>query len=146
MIRAVFDANVLASGATGFLIPESVVGQILRAWRAGLVELVVSDYVLGELARTLDKPYFRARLTPDQSRRYRSLLRRRTTITPLTVEVSGVATHPEDDLVLATVVSAQTEYPVTGDRGLQRLGTFQGVRILSPRAFLDILLAQTPTF
>lgn len=53
--------------------------------------------------------------------------------------VTSVATHPEDDLVLATAVSAQVDYLVTGDRQLQRLDTFQDVRILSPRQFLTIL-------
>jgi predicted nucleic acid-binding protein len=50
-----------------------------------------------------------------------------------------VATHPEDDLVLATAVSAHADYLVTGDRKLQRLGSYQGVRILSPREFLAVL-------
>lgn len=57
----------------------------------------------------------------------------------ITVEVHGVAAHPEDDLVLATALSGQADYLVTGDLKLQRLGTHQGVQILSPRAFLDVL-------
>jgi uncharacterized protein len=50
-----------------------------------------------------------------------------------------VATHPEDDLVLAAAVSAEAGYLVTGDRQLQQLGRFRGVDIVSPRAFLAIL-------
>jgi predicted nucleic acid-binding protein len=58
------------------------------------------------------------------------------------VTVTGVATHPEDDLVLAAAVSAGADYLVTGDRKLQALDTFEGVRILSPRQFLDMIEAQ----
>jgi predicted nucleic acid-binding protein len=59
----------------------------------------------------------------------------------ITVEVRGVATHPEDDLILATAISARADYLVTGDRQLQALGSYQGVQIVSPRQFLTILQA-----
>lgn len=68
-----------------------------------------------------------------------SYLRSHALITPLTVRVSGVATHPEDDLVLSTALSGNVEYLVTGDIKLQRLGTYQGIQMLSPRAFLRLL-------
>jgi predicted nucleic acid-binding protein len=55
------------------------------------------------------------------------------------VEVSGVATHPEDDLILATAVAANATYLVTGDRKLRAVGNFRGVTILSPREFLATL-------
>jgi predicted nucleic acid-binding protein len=52
-----------------------------------------------------------------------------------------VTTHPEDDLVLAVAASARVDYLVTGDKPLQRLGAYQSVRVISPRAFLDLLEA-----
>ncbi len=57
----------------------------------------------------------------------------------ITVVVDGVATHPEDDHVLATVVSARARYLVTGDKKRQRLRRYRGVTILSPRDFLILL-------
>ena len=59
--------------------------------------------------------------------------------TKLSIDVQGVASHPEDDPVLATAVSAAADYLVTGDRQLQQLGSYQGVRIVSPREFLTLL-------
>jgi hypothetical protein len=58
---------------------------------------------------------------------------------PITVEVRKVATHPEDDVVLATALSADAEYLATGDRKLQVLGSYRTVTILPPRAFVDLL-------
>ncbi len=55
MISAVLDTNTLASGTVTALTPP---GQILNAWHAGLFELVTSEDILGELVRTLQKPYF----------------------------------------------------------------------------------------
>jgi putative PIN family toxin of toxin-antitoxin system len=143
MIPSVLDANALAAGAAGFRIqhgaPGQMPGQILRAWRAGQFELITSDHILAEVQRMLDKRYFQARLTSAQVTQFLAMLAREATVVPLTVTVAGVATHPEDDLVLATAVSAQAEYLVTGDRQLLRLGSYRGVTILSPRDFLTVL-------
>ena len=144
-MRAVLDTNVLASGVVGFLIPLSVPGQLLRAWRDGGFQLAISGSILTELGRTLEKPYFQRRLSRTQITRFLALLQDQALFTPITVQVAGVATHPEDDLILATALSAQADHLVTGDRGLLALGTHQGVRILSPRGFLALLLQQTGT-
>lgn len=93
------------------------------------------------MARTFDEPYFAARLTPQQRANNLALVRDEATVTPVIVEVRGVATHPEDDVVLATAVSNKADYLVTGDTKLLRLGTYKGVRIVSPREFLGNLAA-----
>jgi predicted nucleic acid-binding protein len=54
--------------------------------------------------------------------------------------VAGVATHPEDDPILATALSARADYLVTGDLRLQRrVPTFQGIPLVLAADFLDIL-------
>ncbi len=139
MTVAVLDTNVLVSGVTGFLIDTSVPGQILHLWQAGRFTLVVSDHILAELERTLQKPYFQHRLSMEQITAARVLFRTSARFTPLTVEVHGVASHPEDDLVVATALSGQADYLITGDHHLQAVGSYQGVTILSPRAFVQQL-------
>jgi predicted nucleic acid-binding protein len=61
------------------------------------------------------------------------------TVVPITEEVHNVATHPEDDLILATAISAKADYLVTGDTKLERLGTYESVTILSPQRFVETL-------
>ncbi len=139
MITAVLDTNVLVSGFAGFLQSTSTPGQLLHRWRNGQFELIVSAHILTELATTFANPYFQQRLTLQQRAAALALVRSEARITPITVAVHGVATHPEDDLMLATAVSGPAEYLITGDKPLQNLGSYQGVTILSPRAFLDIL-------
>jgi putative PIN family toxin of toxin-antitoxin system len=135
----VVDTNVLASGLAGFRNPTNTVAMILRLWRLGVFTLVTSEYILTELSRTLQSPYFRKRLSPQQITSAMLLLRRKTTITPLTTTVHGVATHPEDDVILATAVSAKADYLVTGDTKLQHVRTYKAVTILSPKQFLATL-------
>jgi predicted nucleic acid-binding protein len=70
------------------------------------------------------------------------LLRTETDVTPITVQVTGVASHPEDDLVLAAAVSAGADYLVTGDKQLLSLGRYQELGICSPPTFLELLLLE----
>jgi uncharacterized protein len=140
MIRAVLDANALASGFAGARLPESTPGELIRRWQAGAFELVSSEPLLRELVTTLRQAYFRARLSPARQSRAAALVRYGATQIPLTVPVNGVATHPEDDMVLATAVSANVDYLVTGDERFRRqVPTYQGVRLVSPAEFLAIL-------
>jgi putative PIN family toxin of toxin-antitoxin system len=135
-MKVVLDTNILASGA---ISAEGTLSTIVDAWRSGQFRVIASVPILDELERTFQKPYFRRYLAKKQSARFLLLLQRRATVSPITVAVRGIATHPEDDLILATAVSAKADYLVTGDSKLQRVGTYQGVRILSPRRFLEIL-------
>lgn len=139
MSRVVLDTNVLASGLLEFEHPTRAPGQLLALWREQAFDLIVSDPILVEVARTLTRPYFRARLTQNQVERYLLLLERYAIKTPITVVVHAVASHPEDDVILATAVSAEVDYLATGDHGLQALSSYRGVRLLSPRALLTVL-------
>jgi uncharacterized protein len=141
MRRVVLDTNILASGA---ISSTGTVSTIVDAWRIGQFQVIVSAPILDELARTFQKPYFRRYLTDTQSSRFPKLLRKRATVSPITVSVHRVATHPEDDVILATAVSAKVDHLVTGDSKLERVGTYQGVAILSPRRFLGRLEQEVP--
>ncbi|MDP8908399.1 MAG: putative toxin-antitoxin system toxin component, PIN family [Chloroflexota bacterium] len=136
MITAALDTNVLASA---LLRRGGIPDTILRNWRRRAFQLVLSEHILTELARTLEQPYFQSRLPEGQGERDVTLLRQTARVAPLTSQVTGVATHSEDDLVLATALSGQATYLVTGNTQLQRLGTHEGITILSPRAFLHVL-------
>jgi uncharacterized protein len=138
VIRAVVDTNVLASGIVRSH-PAALPVQVLDLWRDARFTLVLSEHILTELTRTLAQPYFRRRLGEQQVTDMLRLLHQEALITPITVEVRDAATHPEDDIVVATALSAEAEYLVTGDRKLQELGSYLTVTILPPRAFVDLL-------
>ena len=139
MLRAVLDTNVLASGFRGYGDERSTPGEILRRWSNGAFALVISEVILDELRRTFADRYFAERLSAQQQAGNIELLRREAQVVPITHELHGIATHPEDDLILSTALSARADVLVTGDRQLLRLRQCEGVAILSPRGFLDVL-------
>jgi uncharacterized protein len=131
--RVTLDANVLAPGFTS---RGSTSSRLIDLWRTGAFELILSEHVLKELARTLTDPYFATRLPHDDAAAILMLLSTTATVTGLTVEVSGVATHPEDDAVLATALSGQATILCTRDKQLLKLRSYQSVIILSPGELL----------
>jgi putative PIN family toxin of toxin-antitoxin system len=136
LITAVLDTNVLASG---FVRTHTTPGQILQRWRRELFALVCSPVIFEELVRTLQSPYFTQRLSAEEILMNLQLLSRARFVPLTDSEVDGIATHPEDDLILATAVAGHADYLVTGDRQLLAIGEFQGVRIVNPAAFLALL-------
>jgi uncharacterized protein len=142
MIRAVLDTNVLASGLT---FRRGRQATILDLWTERAFELILSSHLLQETENTLANDFFVRRFGPNfESDIYLAI--KRAPITGLMNPVSGVATHPEDDLILATALSGGAHYLVTGDKQLLKLGSFEGVRIVDSRAFLEILDRQTAEF
>lgn len=142
MISAVLDTNTLASGTVTASTPP---GQILNAWHAGQFELVTSEYILDELVRTFQKPYFQKHVGTAEINAFIDLVQNEATVIPITVSVQGIATHPEDDFILATAISAKAHYLVTGDKHfLKKVGnTYQKVKIVTPSDFLKLLNQQT---
>jgi uncharacterized protein len=140
VIRAVLDTNVVASG---ILIRNGISSRIVDAAYARVFACASSAPIVAEVVRTFGRERVRRkyRIAPADLDRVRRFLESDLVSVQLTTRVSGVATHPEDDLVLATALSASADYLVTGDRQLQQLQHFRGVIIVSPRQFLALLVA-----
>jgi len=136
MIRATLDTNVLVAGIVAS--PQTVNGQVIQAWLENKYSLVLSEAILTELSRTLSQPYFSARLTASQIEATVNLFHSEATIVPSIAPVTGVATHPEDDLILATALCGRAHYLVTRDEKLQeKVQEYKGVSVISPLVFLQ---------
>ena len=143
MIVAVLDTNVLASGFISEDKLDSTPGELVRRWRAKSFTLVVSEHILAELNDTFTDPYFTRRLSAAEIAAALDSLRIDAVIQPITVDVVGIASHTEDDVVVATALSAGAPYLVTGDQPLLACGAYGGTRLLSPRQFLAVLGSAT---
>jgi putative PIN family toxin of toxin-antitoxin system len=140
MIRAVLDTNVLASGALGLTGGVTPPALLLHQWRAGRFRLIISDYIEEELRKMLAQPYFKRRISSEDRELFLILLTKIAEHVAIRHRVAGVATHPEDDPILATALSARADYLVTNDLRLQRrVPTFQGIPLVLAADFLDIL-------
>lgn len=139
MVSAVLDTNVLVSGIVGIERAESTPGAVLRTWARREFDLILSDHIVTEVVRTLEKPYFARRVQPGQIRLLQQLFVERARLVAPAEVAEGVATHPEDDLILATAVAGSADYLVTGDHQLLLLSEYGTVEIVSASEFVGLL-------
>jgi putative PIN family toxin of toxin-antitoxin system len=144
MIRAVLDTNVLASAAGNFYVQDNVPTALLHAAIVRRFQLITSTVILEELHRTLQKPYFQNRLPAQDLQEIERIITRWAQPVPITVQVTGVAPHREDDPILATAASARVDYLVTGDKRLRKhVSSFSGIPLISPAEFLHVLTQES---
>lgn len=138
-MRAVLDANVVVSG---LIRPEGPPGRILvRLLRDRAFELVASPAILDELRRTLRYPKIRKylRLPEGEIDLWVDALGAISVVVSGEVSRPLVAADPDDDMYLAAAAEGLASYIVSGDRHLLEIGEYDGIPILTPRAFLTLL-------
>ncbi|HED19810.1 MAG TPA: putative toxin-antitoxin system toxin component, PIN family [Gammaproteobacteria bacterium] len=131
-MRVVLDTNVLISG---LMLPDSIPGKIIHAWRNAHFVLALSEPMLEEITKVLAYPKIQKRLLWDQSQinKFDLLLRFKTDIVSLESIEAHVPTDPDDNMVLATFLASQADYLISGDSDLLNLNTQYA--ILSPSEF-----------
>ena len=104
--------------------------------------LCLSDYILEETTAALLREKNRARygFLPDKVARFHRDLQAIARMVDDLPDIRAVPLDPKDDKIVATAVKAGAGYLVTGDRThLLALGEYEGIKIITPRAFLDLL-------
>jgi len=125
-MKIVLDTNVLLSGLSRADRPP---GRILSAWHEGHFDLVVSEPMIEEILRVFHYPRVRRMLakggvTHDDPHEITEMLRLKAVLVDVTgVALATVPRDPKDVPVIATMVAAEAEWLVTGDkRDLLSLG------------------------
>ena len=139
MLRVVLDANVYASA---LVKPDGPPGRILHLLFADRTfEVVLSVSILIELRRCLEYPKLRKfiRLTDEEIDRWLLALELTADMVTPSREVRAISDDPDDDHLLAAALEGRAAFLVTGDRHVLALGEYEGIRIVTPAAFLKIL-------
>lgn len=134
MIRAVVDPGVLVSAFIGRR--ESVPDRIVRAWRAGRIELVVSPALLEELSGVLARPKFASATRSGRAVDFVEALRAGATMFEDAPNAAPITRDPKDDYLVRLARAAGAVVLVSGDRDLLEAG-IADVEVLTPRAFID---------
>ena len=128
-LRVVLDTNVLVPGLA---YPGSVPGKIIALWRQGALQVVLSRYILDELAGVLPR-LTRVSLSIDEIRDLvDSLVFLADVIEPEPDEDTALR-DTADQAILGTLRASRADYLVTGDKDLLALAS--SYSILSPAQF-----------
>ena len=138
MVRAVLNANVYVSAAVR---PVGPPGQIIdRFLRGGIVEIVMSRTIVEAVLRALNYPKVRKYIRPglDPELWFEDIV----VLSHLVGgerQVERASRDSDDDKYIAAAIEGRAGFVVAGDSDLLDLKEYEGVRIVTPRAFLDLL-------
>ncbi|WP_029151845.1 putative toxin-antitoxin system toxin component, PIN family [Methylovulum miyakonense] len=132
-LKIVLDTNVLLSGTA---YPTSIPGKIVSAWRSGGVDVVLSQYILDELQRVLPKLNHRLGWTNLEISEFVDSLSFLADLVEPVQTVDPNLRDAADQPVLGTLLAAQANYLVTGDKDLLVLA--DRYPILNPTEFWQL--------
>ena len=130
-MKIVLDANVIIAAFAARGLCESIMEVCLSEH-----EIVLSDDLLDEVLRNLR---LKLKLPISIVDNIGELLHEYSNILIPVALPSDVCRDPDDIKILGLAVVSDADYIVTGDKDLLVLESFQGIPILSPRSFSDIL-------
>lgn len=132
-MKVVVDTNVIIAG----LVAEGVCRDIVKR-RLPACDLFTSRGLLDELAEKLRNKFG---LHPEELPLLTIYEAEATVLKPSRLP-KPVCRDVDDDEVLATALAAKAEIILTGDKDLLVLKEFLGIKILSPRQFVEWMDAQ----
>ena len=142
MTRVVLDSSVLISA---FLTEGGTAHQVLRAARGGAFVLCLSREILEETRSSLREKVKTIRryygYTDERIEEHIADLAALAELAGELPAIKAVPLDPRDDAIVATAIAAGADYLISGDRHLLTLNAYRGIRILTPRQFLDLLSA-----
>ena len=139
MLRAVLDANVMISA---LIQPKGASGRILTSLSENnSFELVVSPTILAEVRRSLAYPKVRKYIKTSDEDLDLWVASIELIAQPVegSLRIHAVAADPDDNKYIEAAVEGLAQFVVTGDRHLLSLKSYENIRIVTPRVFLELL-------
>jgi putative PIN family toxin of toxin-antitoxin system len=130
-LRVIVDTNVLMSA----IFFGGTPARILQAWHGATIVLVLSPEIIDEYVRVAER--LSARYPGVNVQRILALIVQNAEVVhgnPLPVAVCEDA---DDDKFLACAVAANVEVIVSGDKKLRAASGYAGIRVVTPRQFVD---------
>ncbi len=143
MIRAVFDTNVFISALFN---PKRPPAQLLELALQGKIRLIVSPQLIEEIERVLTYPRVKRLLkkrqtASDEAAEAISKALKATVLTAGELTVEAIPDDPADNVVLACALEGNADFIISGDHHLIDLENYQGIKIVNPARFLELLEA-----
>jgi putative PIN family toxin of toxin-antitoxin system len=136
LTRAVLDPNVLVSA---FISQRGgSPDRIVRMWREGAFELVVSPKLIAELTEVLARPKFSLQAADGRAEAYIAALAGDATHIGDPSDPPAVSPDSADDYLIALARAARADVIVSDDSHLTQLGD-PTPPVLTPRQFIEHL-------
>ena len=134
MKRIVLDTNTLIS-AIGW--KDGNPRQIFDECMYDKYELVESLDLIKEFLEVIQRPKFNFISDDDKQEFLMNLMSICEVVEPKK-KLEVIREDPDDNMVLECAVEGRADYIISGDDHLQKLGEYAGIKIVSPKRFVDV--------
>jgi putative PIN family toxin of toxin-antitoxin system len=130
-VKVVIDTNVFVSSFFGGNPRE-----IIDLWKVGKITLCVSKDILDEYTEVLQRIGLE---DEDEIGELLSLFAKGISLifTAKTPKIKAVKNDPDDDKFIECAVALKAEVIITGDKSLEEVKDYMGIKIMPPRQFLE---------
>lgn len=132
-MKIVLDTNIFISGI--FWSGDSE--KILYDWGNEKYELVMSTEIIREIIETLMD--FKIQLPINMLLLWISILSMKSKIVEPEEKIDIVKDDADDNKFIEAAVEGKADYVVTQDNHLLKIKEFEGIKILTPKEFLEIV-------
>ena len=132
MIHATADSNIYISAFQFGGTPL----QLLTLAAEGRIDLTISDHIVEEVTRTLREKFDWPEDRIEQVQRIMERIARR--VAPFQT-LNVIKEDPDDNRILECAVEGGSEYIVSGDKDLHRLGQYGNARVVKVADMLDVV-------
>ena len=129
-MKVVIDTNVFVSSFFG-----GNLRRIIALWREGRITLCLSKDILDEYIEVLQRIGLK---NEEEIEELLSLFGKGYNIlfTTKTPEIRVVKDDPDDDKFIECAVALKAEAIITGNKALEKMDEYMGIKILNPQQFL----------
>jgi len=143
MLKIVLDTNVFVSA---LINPRGKPAQILNYVFESKVRLFTSPSIIEELERVLSYPKLVKRhgLEKEELKKFVSDLLSILSLVEGKKAIEVIAEDPADNNYLSCALDAKADFIVSGDIHLLNLREYEGIQIITPAQFLEMLEKEKP--
>ena len=134
MIRVVADTNIFLSG---IFWKGNFSSQIIELWRNRRIDLISSIPIIEELTKNLKS--FKIKMDEDSVQEWKNMILENSLLVEPEEEINIVKDDVSDDKFVEAAVTGKADYIITQDNHLLKIKEFRGIKILTPKEFLDII-------
>lgn len=129
----VLDTNILISGIFWkYGNPRKIIDE----WRAGVIEIAISEDTLEELVTVLKKEF---EMNEEDINYWKNLISENSIIVQPSKKHDIIKSHETDNKFIDVAVEADAEYIISGDRHLLEIGSFGKIKIIKANEMIKIL-------
>lgn len=137
-MRAVLDTNVWLSATFWQGNPY----RIVNLAEDGKIEIIVTREIIEEIAEILNRESKFQKFISDRKTAISALIKAILSISVFVetmVKIDAMKADPDDNKILEAAIGGKADFIVSGDIHLLELESFRGIKIVTPRQFLESL-------